>query len=65
MGVASSCRTPPTDGNFRVYRGRRDLIDHILVSATLARARCITEVTNAHRDEPGSDRRLVHAEFDD
>ena len=67
---------PEPDRYSRVYRGRRELIDHILVSAPLAYAvtavaagpgasPSITDDPVARRNEPGSDHRPVHAEFRD
>jgi predicted extracellular nuclease len=60
----------------RVYRGRGELIDHILVSAPLVHAvttvgagpgaaPSIADDPDARRDEPGSDHRPVHAHFRD
>ena len=58
----------------RIYRGRRELIDHILVSAPLVHAvttvavgpvpaPSITDDPDARRKEPGSDHRPVPADF--
>ena len=59
----------------RVFRGRRELIDHILVSRALvtplpsvdtgdARLPSITENPTVRRDEPASDHAPVVARFD-
>ena len=67
---------PEPDRYTRVYRGRRELIDHILVSAPLAGAvtavgagpgasPSITDDPVARRNEPGSDHRPVYAQFND
>lgn len=58
----------------RIYHGRRELIDHILVSASLVHhvtavstgpiaIPSITDDPNARRNEPGSDHRPVHADI--
>jgi endonuclease/exonuclease/phosphatase family metal-dependent hydrolase len=65
---------PEADRYSRIYRGRRELIDHILVSAPLVgvvgavgagpgAGPSITDDPDARRNEPGSDHRPVHAEF--
>ncbi|MFC7496773.1 MULTISPECIES: endonuclease/exonuclease/phosphatase family protein [unclassified Nocardioides] len=65
---------PVDDRYSRVYRGRKELIDHILVSHPLSRAvtavaagpapsPSITDNPNTRRDEPGSDHRPVYADF--
>ncbi|MBA2952489.1 endonuclease [Nocardioides sp. MAH-18] len=65
---------PEHDRYSRIYRGRRELIDHILVSAPLTSpkptvgagpgaAPSIADDPDARRNEPGSDHRPVHAEL--
>lgn len=65
---------PEGDRYSRDYRGRRELIDHILVSASLVHdvaavnagptaIPSITDDPNARRNEPGSDHRPVHADI--
>ncbi len=70
-----AARIPEDDRYSRVYRGRRELIDHILVSEPLVTsiagvsagpgaAPSITDDPDARRHEHGSDHRPVSAEFD-
>ena len=75
-----AARIPEAQRYSRVYRGRRELIDHILVSHTLvtkiADGAVVTEAAGAgpapsigddpreRRDAPGSDHRPVVAEID-
>ena len=66
----------PAERRFsRIYRGRRELVDHILVSHCLVRAvtevdtgpgdaPSITEFPAERRDAPGSDHLPVVARFD-
>lgn len=60
----------------RIYRGRRELIDHLMVSDPLVRTvtevgagpgvvPSITDDPRGRRNEPGSDHRPVHATFSD
>lgn len=66
----------PQDERYsRVYQGRRELIDHLLVSKALVgkaksvttgggKTPSITDNPNARKDDPGSDHRPVVATFD-
>ncbi|MDH2416519.1 endonuclease/exonuclease/phosphatase family protein [Nocardioides sp. CER19] len=64
---------PEKERYSRIYRGRRELIDHILVSASLvydvaavgagpAVVPSIADDPDARRNEPGSDHRPIHAD---
>jgi endonuclease/exonuclease/phosphatase family metal-dependent hydrolase len=67
---------PEPDRYSRIYRGRRELIDHILVSEPLVHgvttvgagpipSPSITDDPDARRNEPGSDHRPVFADLPD
>jgi predicted extracellular nuclease len=68
-----AARIPAADRYSRIYRGRRELIDHILASHVVARAVREDDVTagprvpsiddnpNSRRDQPGSDHRPLVA----
>jgi hypothetical protein len=71
-----AARIPQPQRFLRIYRGRRELIDHILASHLVTRAVADGAVTtgaapasiddnpNARRDQPGSDHRPLVATID-